>query len=69
LGKDIVYLHNEGYTLAHVKAKELDINVPYKYQHLFEYLRDYLGSHKSDITKLDRKVAYQPNCAVRWFRE
>ncbi len=69
LGKDIVYMHNEGYVLAHVKAKELSIGVPYKYRHLFEYMRDYLKNNQSDITKLNKKVAYQPNCAVRWIPE
>ena len=42
LGKDIVYVHNEGYILAHLKARELGIDVPYRYMHLFEYMRDYL---------------------------
>jgi len=67
LGKDIVYMHNEGYILAHMKAKELGITVPYKYMHLFEYMRDYLMNHPGDIARLNKKVAYQPNCAVRWF--
>lgn len=69
LGKEIVYLHNEGYLLAHVKAKELGIDVPYQYTHLFEYLRDYLKNNQADISSLGRKVAYQPNCAIRWLRE
>jgi Fe-S oxidoreductase len=69
LGKEIVYLHNEGYVLAHVKAKELGIPVPFKYYHLFEYLRDYLKKNQKDISLLNKKVAYQPNCAVRWIRE
>jgi Fe-S oxidoreductase len=67
IGKDIVYVHNEGYILAHIKAKELGIDVPYKYRHLFEYIIDFLRENRSDITRLDRKVAYQPNCAVRWL--
>ena len=69
LGKDIVYIHNEGYVLAHVKAKELGIDVPYIYMHLFEYMLDYLKNNQSDIIKLNKKVAYQPNCAVRWIPE
>ena len=28
LGKDIVYFHNEGFALVHVKAKEYGISVP-----------------------------------------
>ena len=69
LGKDIVYLHNEGYVLAHVKAKELGIDVPFKYWHLFEYLLDYLKKNQSAISRLGKKIAYQPNCAVRWIPE
>jgi Fe-S oxidoreductase len=67
LGKDIVYVHNEGYILAHIKARELGINVPYRYTHLFEYMRDYLRNNRSCVTRLNRRVAYQPNCAVRWL--
>lgn len=67
LGKDVVYMHNEGYILAHLKAGELGIEVPYKYMHLFEYMRDYLMNNQINITKLNRRVAYQPNCAVRWL--
>jgi len=69
LGKDIVYIHNEGFVLAHVKAKEYGFRVPFKYMHLFEYLRNYLKAHKKNITKLNKKVAYQANCATRWIPE
>jgi Fe-S oxidoreductase len=69
LGKDIVYIHNEGYVLAHVKSRELHIDVPFKYMHLFEYLRDYLKNNKTDITGLNKKIAFQPNCATRWLSE
>jgi Fe-S oxidoreductase len=66
LGKDIVYMHNEGFVLADIKAKEYGFNVPFKYMHLFEYLRNYLREHKNSITKLGKKIAYQSNCATRW---
>ena len=69
LGKEIVYIHNEGFALAHLKAREFGITVPFKYMHLFEYLRNYLRDHRSDITKLGKKVAYQANCATRWLKE
>jgi len=69
LGKDIVYYHNEGFTLVHVKARELGIPVPFKYMHLFEYLRNYLMDHQSSIGKLGKKVAYQANCATRYVPE
>jgi Fe-S oxidoreductase len=69
LGKDIVYIHNEGFVLADVKAKEYGFKVPFKYMHLFEYLRNYLRDHKDKVTKLGKKVAYQANCATRWIPE
>jgi Fe-S oxidoreductase len=69
LGKDIVYLHNEGFVLAHVMAKEYGFKVPFKYMHLFEYLRNYLRTHKKNITKPGKKVAYQANCGTRWVPE
>jgi hypothetical protein len=69
LGKDIVYIHNEGFILAHIKAKEYGFKVPFRYMHLFEYLRSYLRAHKKNITKLGKKVAYQANCATRWIPE
>ena len=69
LGKDIVYLHNEGFVLAHVKSKEYGFRVAFKYMHPFEYLRNYLRDHASHITKLGKKVAYQANCGSRWIPE
>jgi Fe-S oxidoreductase len=69
LGKDILYIHNEGFVLAHVRAKEYGFGVPFKYMHLFEYLRNYLREHKNSITKLGKKVAYQANCGTRWIPE
>lgn len=68
-GKDIVYMHNEGFILAHVKAKEFGFSVPFKYMHLFEYLSRYLKDHQSRVRKLEKKVAYQANCATRWIPE
>jgi Fe-S oxidoreductase len=69
LGQDIVYIHNEGYALAKVKSKELGLTVPYKFQHLYEYLLEYLKNHREDIKPLNKKVAYQANCATRWLPE
>jgi Fe-S oxidoreductase len=69
LGKDIVYIHNEGYALAHLKSKELGIEVPYNYVHLFDYLRKFFRTHQQNITKLNKKIAYQTNCANRWLPE
>jgi Fe-S oxidoreductase len=69
LGKDIVFIHNEGFVLPGVKAKEYGFEVNFKYMHLFEYLRNYLRDHKDRVTKLNKKIAYQANCATRWMHE
>jgi len=69
LNKDIVFIHNEGFVLPEVKAKEYGFKVNFKYMHLFEYLRNYLRDHKNKVTRLNKKVAYQANCATRWMHE
>ncbi len=69
LGKDIVFIHNEGFVLPEIKAKEYGFKVNFKYMHLFEYLRNHLRDHKDDVTKLNKKIAYQANCATRWMHE
>jgi Fe-S oxidoreductase len=69
LGKDIVFLHDDCYAMVHAKVKDYGITVPFKYMHLFEYLRNYLRDHKSSITKLGKKVAYQRPCASRYTSE
>jgi len=69
LGKDVVYMHNEGFVLADVTAREYGFNVGFKYMHLFEYLRDYLRDHKDQVKRLDKKVAYHANCGTRWIPE
>ncbi len=68
-GKEVVYMHNEGFVLAQVKAKEYGFNVPFKYMHLYEYLYKYLTENRGSITKLGKKVAFQANCATRWIPE
>ena len=30
---------------------------------------DYFKKNRRDLKKLNKKVAYQPNCAVRWIRQ
>jgi len=69
LGKDIIFLHDDCYAMVHAKVKDYGITVPFKYMHLFEYLRNYLRDHQSSITRLNKKVAYQRPCASRYTPE
>lgn len=66
LNKEIVFLHDDCYAMAHAKVRDYGITVPFQYMHLFEYLRNYLRDHQSSITKLDKKVAYHQPCASRY---
>jgi Fe-S oxidoreductase len=69
LGRDFVFLHDDCYAMVHTKVKDYGIPVPFRYMHLFEYLRNYLRDHQGHITKLDLKVAYQRPCASRFTPE
>ena len=69
LGKDIIFLHDDCYAMVHAKVRDYGISVPFRYMHLFEYLRNYLRDHQSRITPLGKKVAYQRPCASRYTPE
>jgi Fe-S oxidoreductase len=69
IGKDIVFLHDDCYAMVHVKVKDYGIKVPFRYMHIFEYLRNYLHSNRNKIRKLEKKVAYQQPCASRYTPE
>jgi Fe-S oxidoreductase len=69
LGKEIVFIHDDCYAMVHAKVNDYGITVPFKYMHIFEYLRNYLRDHRSSVTRLNRKVAYQRPCASRYTPE
>lgn len=69
LGKEIIFLHDDCYAMVHTKVRDYGINVPFKYMHLFEYMRDYLREHRGSITRLGRTVAYQRPCSSRYTPE
>lgn len=69
LNKDFVFLHDDCYAMVDAKIKDYGIPIPFKYMHLFEYLRNYLRDHQSGITKLNMKIAYQQPCASRYTPE
>jgi Fe-S oxidoreductase len=47
------------------RAPQLGIRVPFRPVHIVEYLRDYLDSHRQDITPVHLRVAYQRPCGSR----
>ena len=69
LGRDIVFVHDDCYSMVHYLVKDYGITVPFKYMHIVEYLRNYLRDHLGSITKLGKKVAYQRPCISRYTPE
>ena len=69
VGKDIVFLHDDCYAMVAAKVKDYGIEVPFKYMHIYEYMRNYLRDHREKIKPLGKKVAYQRPCASRYTPE
>ena len=67
--KEIVFVHDDCYAVLKGIAPEYGIKLPFRPVSIFEHLRDYLKEHKSDIKKLNMKVAYQRPCASRYTPE
>ena len=67
--EEIICYHDDCYAMLANKVKEFEIDLPFKAIHIIEYLRDYVKEHKSQIEKLDIKIAYQQPCASRYTFE
>ncbi len=63
--EEVVLFHDDCYGMLVDRAPQLGIDVPFRPVHIVEYLRDYLQSHRQDITPLGLRVAYQRPCASR----
>ena len=64
--KEIVFIHDDCYSMIANKVPEYGIEVPFKPVHIFEYLLNYLRGHQESITKLGKRIAYQRPCASRY---
>jgi hypothetical protein len=67
--REIVFVHDDCYAVLKGIAPEYDITLPFRPVSIFEHLRDYLKEHRSDVRKLNMKVAYQRPCASRYTPE
>ncbi|MDY6932804.1 MAG: (Fe-S)-binding protein [Spirochaetota bacterium] len=64
LGHDeIIFFHDDCYALLNYKAKEYGIDIPFKFVHIIEFLRDYVKSNFEKINPINMKIAYQQPCA------
>jgi Fe-S oxidoreductase len=62
---EIVFLHTGCYTTVSTLAKEYEVDVPFRYIHLFEYLLEHMKTRQSEIKKLNMKIAYHRPCTSR----
>lgn len=67
--KEIVFLHDECYGMLTNVGLDYGLQVPFKPIHIVEYVLNYLKDHKSNITRLGKKIAYQRSCSSRWTPE
>jgi len=67
--KEIVLLHDECYALATKIGVDYGLKPSFKPVHIVEYILNYLKEHRSSITKLSRRIAYQRSCSGRWTPE
>jgi len=66
--EEIIFIHDECIATLNM-AREWGIKVPFKPVNILAYLLNYLKEHKSNITKLNRKIAYQRPCSSRYVPE
>lgn len=66
---EVICWHDECYGLYTSYCERNNLDVPFKPVHLYEYVYKYLQEHKSEITKLNLKAAYQRNCSNRYVPE
>ena len=61
----LICFHDDCFMMLEHYAKDFGIEVPFKFIHIFEYLRDYVKNNPDKIEKLNIKVAYHQPCASR----
>jgi hypothetical protein len=66
---EIIFVHDDCYTMVAKKAPEYGITVPFKPVHIVEYMVDYLKKHRDAITTLGKRIAYQRPCISRYTPE
>ena len=61
----LICFHDDCFMMLEHYAKDFGIEVPFKYIHIIEYLRDFVKKNPDKIEKLNMKIAYQQPCASR----
>jgi Fe-S oxidoreductase len=68
---EMICFHDEcyGFYASYCPRNNIELPPGFKPIHIYEYLRDYLKEHKSEIKKLNMKIAYQRSCSNRFIPE
>lgn len=66
---EIIFVHDDCYTMVAKMAPEYGISVPFKPVHIVEYMVRFMNEHKHSISKLGKKIAYQRPCISRYTPE
>lgn len=69
--KEMICFHDEcyGFYKSYCPRNNIELPEGFKPIHLFEYIYGYLKDHKSEINKLNMKIAYQRSCSNRFIPE
>lgn len=67
--QEIIFVHDDCYTMAAKKATEYGIRVPFKPVSIVEYMVNYLKNNKDIIVSLKKRIAYQRPCIARYSPE
>ncbi len=67
--REIVFMHDDCYTMVVKKAPEYGIAVPFRAVHIIEYMLEYLHRQDRLIMRLNKKIAYQRPCISRYTPE
>ncbi|MBU2552641.1 MAG: (Fe-S)-binding protein [Proteobacteria bacterium] len=62
---EIVFLHDECYSMVTRKVRDFGIEVPFKATHIVDYMIGYLQARQASVNKLNRRIAYQRPCSAR----
>ncbi|MFX1356795.1 MAG: heterodisulfide reductase-related iron-sulfur binding cluster [Promethearchaeota archaeon] len=69
--KEMICYHDEcyGFYASYCPRNAIELPEGFKAIHIYEYLYNFLKEHESEITKLNKKIAYQRSCSNRFSPE
>jgi Fe-S oxidoreductase len=63
--KEVVFIHDECYAMIIQMEKKFGVKAPFKAVNIVEHMVRYLKKNKRQITRLNKKIAFQRSCSSR----